>query len=823
MRRTPLAAPPLLAVTLSTLTGCAGATDGGTTPTPSAEALPSIASQVGALERHDGFLPFYWDPDEGTLWLEVPATDEELLYVHSLAAGVGSNDIGLDRNQLGRTRVVYFERVGRKLFLVEPNYAYRATTDNPAEQRAVEDAFARSVLWGFTIEAETEGRLLVDASEFVLRDVHGVADALRSTGQGTYRLDEDRSAVHPANTRAFPRNTEVEVMLTFEGDPEGGWIRSVTPTPEAVTVRQRHSFVASPPPGYEPRELDPRAGFFGVTWADYAAPLGEPMARRWIARHRLEKTDPGAEVSDPVEPIVYYLDPGVPEPVRSALLDGARWWNQAFEAAGYRDAFRVDVLPDSADPLDVRYNVINWVHRSTRGWSYGSSVTDPRTGEIIKGHVLLGSLRVRQDYLLAEGLLSPYEDGAAVPDAMREMALARIRQLSAHEVGHTLGLAHNYVASAADRASVMDYPHPLVRLDETGEIDLDAAYDTGIGEWDRVAVSYGYADFPEGTDEGAALERILDEARSRGLVFLSDQDARPAGSAHPHAHLWDNGADAAAELRRMMDVRRTALGRFGVQAIRNDMPLATLEEALVPLYLHHRYQLEAAAKVVGGAYYSYALRGDGQVPVEPVPADDQLRALDALLETLDPAALTLPRSLIELIPPRPSGYPSHRELFDRYTGVTFDPLSPAGVAAELTVAMLLQPERAARLVQQAALDPGLPGFDTVLDRLEAATFDVEPEDGYESEVQRLVQDVVVRHLMALAARAPMPQVRGMAELRLRDLRDRLAEARTGGPVPERAQAVRLVSEIQRFLERPAATWDAPGTLPPPPGSPIGGP
>ncbi len=806
-------------VLLLVLPGCV-ATLGPTGPTPS-DGLPSIASKTGDLERHDGFLPFYWDGGEGKLWLEVPEMGTEFLYVHSLASGIGSNDIGLDRNQLGRTRVVYFERVGRKLLLVEPNYDYRAVTDNPAERRAVEDAFARSVLWGFEVAAETDGRVLADATDFVLRDVHGVADRLKRSGQGTYSLDGKRSAVHAENTKAFPRNTEVEVMLTFAGEPAGGWIRSVAPSPEAVTIRQRHSFVASPPPGYEPRELDPRSGFFGVTWMDYAAPLGEPMARRWIARHRLEKKDPEAAVSEAVEPIVYYLDPGVPEPVRSALLEGASWWNQAFEAAGYRDAFQVRMLPDTADPLDVRHNVINWVHRSTRGWSYGSSVTDPRTGEIIKGHVLLGSLRVRQDYLLAEGLLSPY-GGPGVPDAMREMALARIRQLSAHEVGHTIGLAHNYIASTSDRASVMDYPHPLVRLDESGAIDLSAAYDTGIGEWDRVTVRYGYSDFPAGTDEAAALEAIIDEARDRGLVFLSDQDARPAGSAHPHTHLWDNGLDAAAELDRMMEVRAAALARFGENAIRTGLPLATLEEALVPLYLHHRYQVEAAAKVLGGKYYSYAMRGDGQVPLRRVPAADQRAALSALLSTLAPSALTVPGGVIDLIPPRPYGYPAHRELFDRYTGITFDPVSPAAVAAELTVGMILHPQRAARLVEQEAFEPGLPGLGEVLERLEAAAFEAETETGYEAEVNRVVQDVVVRELMALAAGAAMPQVRSIAELRLRGLRDRLQRAGERGSMPARAHAVRLAADIQRFLDRPAAPWERPETPAAPPGSPIGG-
>ena len=787
----------------------------------SPDALPTIESEVQGLERLDGFLPLYWDEAEGRLWLEVPETEAEFLYVHSLASGIGSNDIGLDRNQLGRTRVVEFERAGRKLFLVQPNYEYRASSPNQAERRSVEDAFARSILWGFEVVAESDGRLLVDATDFVLRDVHGVAEQLERGGQGRYTLDRSRSAIHGENTKAFPRNTEVEVILTFEGDAEGGWIRSVTPTPEAVTVRQRHSFVASPPPGYEPRRLDPRAGYFGVTWLDYSAPLGEPMAQRFLSRHRLEKRDPSAAMSEPVEPIVYYLDPGVPEPVRSALLEGASWWNQAFEAAGYRNAFRVEMLPGTADPLDVRYNVINWVHRSTRGWSYGSSVTDPRTGEIIKGHVLLGSLRVRQDYLLAEGLTAPYVTGEETPTELGEMALARIRQLSAHEVGHTLGLAHNFVASTADRASVMDYPHPRARLRPDGSVELADAYDTGIGEWDRVAIRYGYADFPAGMQEQAALEEILETARDRGLVFLSDQDARPAGSAHPHAHLWDNGADAAAELERVMRVRRAALDRFGLAVIRSDEPLATLEEALVPLYLHHRYQVEAATKVIGGKYYSYALRGDGQVPLQRVPGAEQRAALEAVLSTLSPSALALPPELVDLIPPRPYAYPSHRELFDRYTGITFDPIAPAAAAAELTLDVLLNAQRAARLVEQAAFDPRLPGLQEVLDRLGEATFASAAEGGYQAEVKRVIEDAVVRELVELAGSAPMPQVRAMAGLWLRDRRDRLAALAPGAPVAERAHALRLVDQIDRFLERPAEPWAPPRPVETPPGSPIG--
>lgn len=783
--------------------------------------LPSIAEKTRGMERLDGFLPLYWEALTGKLWLEIPRLEEELIFVVSLPAGLGSNDVGLDRGQLGGERIVHFERVGPRVLMVQPNYAYRAESEDEAERRAVEDAFARSVLWGFTVAAETQGRVLVDATEFALRDVHGVADALRRARQGSFRVDPSRSAVFLERTRAFPRNTEIEVTLTLTADSAGQWVREVAPTPEAVTVRQRLSFVALPEPGYEPRRSDPRAGYFGIEYRDYAVPLGEPMTKRFIARHRLECAAGQSRPCDPVEPIVYYVDPAAPEPIRTALLEGGRWWNQAFEAAGFRDAFRVELLPEGADAQDVRYNTIQWVHRSTRGWSYGSSVTDPRTGEIIKGHVTLGSLRVRQDYLIAEGLLSPYATGTETPPELAAMALARIRQLSAHEIGHTLGLAHNYIASAYGRGSVMDYPHPLVRLTDDGRVDLSDAYREGIGEWDAVAVAYGYTDFPDGADEPAALDRILSEARERGVVFLADQDARPTGSAHPRAHLWDNAPDAAAELERMMRVRRAALDRFGEAAIRRGMPLATMEEALVPLYLHHRYQVEAAVKALGGAYYTYALRGDEQEPLRPVPAGEQRRALDALLSTLDPAELTLPRGVLETLPPRPFTYPAHRELFQRYTGLVFDAVSPSVAAADLVVSLLLQPERSARLVQQGALHPDLPGLGEVIDRLVEATFGRSPADAYQAEVSRATERVVVEELMRLAYGAPMPQVRAEASLKLARLRERLEGVR--GEEAERAHAFALSADIERFLERPYEPARRPERPEAPPGSPIGDP
>jgi hypothetical protein len=782
----------------------------------------SIADKTRGMERMDGFVPLYWDAASGKLFLEVPRLGEELLYVVSMPEGLGSNDIGLDRGQLGAERIIRFDRVGPKVLMVEPNYRYRSeSTTNPEERRAIAESFASSTLWGFKVEAESDGRVLVDATEFAIRDAHGAIQALARARQGTYRLDSSRSAVFLPRTKAFPKNSEIEVALTFTSDSPGGWVREVAPSAESFTVHERHSFVELPGPGFTPRSFDPRSGFFDMQYEDYSTPFPGALTRRLAPHHRLAKRDPSARLSDPVKPIIYYVDGGVPEPIRTALVEGARWWNQAFEAAGYRNAFQVEVLPEGADPMDIRYNVIQWVHRATRGWSYGSTVTDPRTGEIIKGKVSLGSLRIRQDYLIAEGLLSPYRRGEEPSPEAEAMALARIRQLSAHEVGHTLGLAHNYISSAQGRASVMDYPPPLVKLAPDGSIDLSDAYATGIGAWDKIAITWGYQDFAPGVDQAAALDRGLAEGRTQGYTFLTDQDARPTGSAHPQTHLWDTGADAAAELLRVLNVRRAALDRFGESAIRRGLPLATLEEALVPLYLHHRYQVEAAVKVVGGQTYTYALRGDGQEPVRPIPPAQQDRALEAVLASISPATLAMPQSLLTKLPPRPAGFDRHRELFDRETGLVFDAITPAAGAADMVLSLLFDPERAARLVQQHALDPAQPGLDRVIERTLAATFTGTGADPFQAELGRTVQRVVVDELMGLAASAGMPQVRAIAVEKLAELRQRLGSGAAPADGGELAHRKLLVADIGRFMERPYDPTRLPRPAVNPPGMPIG--
>ena len=784
-----------------------------------ATATPTITEKVASLQAMPGHFPLYWDAKAGKLWLEITRFEHDFLYVNSLPAGLGSNDIGLDRGQLGRERVVAFTRSGPKVLLTERNLAFRAS-GSTAEKRAVADSFAQSVIAGFEVGAEENGRVLVDASAFFLRDAHNVVGTLKRTKQGSYSLDAARSAFHLANTKNFPRNTEVEVLLTFTGTEPGEGVREVAPDPTALTVRTRHSLVQLPDPGYVPRAFDPRAGYFPIGYADYSSPIGEPLVRQFITRHRLAKKNPSAARSEAVNPIVYYLDPATPEPVRGALLDGARWWNQAFEAAGYINAFRVELLPEEADPMDVRYNVIQWVHRSTRGWSYGASVSDPRTGEIIKGHVSLGSLRVRQDYLIAEGLLAPYENGRAVSPEMEKMALARLRQLSAHEVGHTLGLAHNYIASTAGRASVMDYPHPLATLRPDGVITLHDAYAVGVGEWDKVAINYGYVQFPAGADEAAPLRKIIEEARGRGLIFLTDHDARPLGSAHPKVHLWDEGVNAVEELQRMLGVRRVALARFGENAIRPGRPLAQLEEVLVPLFLMHRYQVEAASKSVAGTAYTYALRGDGQVPLTAVAPTEQRRAVAALLSTVAAEMLQVPAAVLKLIPPRPFGFERHRELFANHTAEVFDALAPAEAAAQLTFVALFEPGRAARLVEQNARDATMPGLDEVLEAAATATWRRAAGADYPGEVQRTVNYVMLMRVLALAANPDAtPQVRAVASLKLSALREWLTTVPTD-VAAQRAHYAFGARTIGQFFDNPKDFVPL-RTAPPPPGQPIG--
>ena len=792
------------------------------------EKVPSISSFTEHMKKHQGLFDFYWDDRSGKIWLEIENLNQEFLYQISLPTGIGSNDIGLDRGQLGSTMVVKFIQSGPKILLEQVNYKFRAQSSNPAERASVNQAFAQSIIGGFTVTAQENGRVLVEATDFLLRDAHSYAlgqehsiiRRLKQANQGSYQLDKTRSAVYLERTRNFPDNTEFEVTLTFglkEGEGYGDLVASVVPSGNAITIRQHHSFIRLPGDGYQMRSSDPRSGFHGISFYDYASPIDQSLQKHFIHRHRLVKEN--YESNQPISPIVYYVDRGAPEPIRSALIEGASWWNQAFEAAGYENAFQVRLLPEDADPMDIRYNVIQWVHRSTRGWSYGMTVADPRTGEIIKGHVSLGSLRVRQDFMIAQGLINGYIEGQPQDPRMLEMALARLRQLSAHEVGHTLGLVHNFAGSTNGRTTVMDYPHPLVKLGGN-KLDFKDAYDDKIGLWDKQAIKYGYQQFPDSVEERQALDQIIEGTTKLGLRYITDQDARPMGGAHPVAHLWDNGEDPVIEMKRLLKVRSVALQTFGKDNIPANTSWAVLEDILVPLYLAHRYQIEAVSKLIGGVDYSYTVKGDGQMGPKVLDRKVQIQATQALIETLDPEILAIPEHIREIIPPKSPNYYRSRESFKSRTGVVFDPISAAEGISHQTVRLLLHPQRATRLVQQRASDTKQIGLAEVIDMLIDSTWKKSVEDVYLQQINWQTGLLTLHHMMDLARddRASH-QARAIIHIKILSLENWILESATVDQ-QEMAHNQFALNQINLYKNHPQSLSN-PSVLEMPDGSPIG--
>lgn len=705
----------------------------------------SITDFTATMQKRDGFLPLFYDANSDKIYLQITRFDDAFIFQSSLPQGVGSNDIGLDRGQLGETRLVEFERYGNKVLLKQLNTAYRASSENLAERASIDEAFADSVIAGLPIVAESTDSVLVDYTAFLFSDIHAIGVRLDNTKQGKFKPDLARSGVFLSRTKSFPKNTELEALVTFSGIKPGEYLRQVSPDPTIVSVHLHHSLIALPEKGYKTRKFHPFSGFWKSSFMDYSAPLDQAMEQKVIPRHRLHKKDPTAEISEAVEPIIYYLDPGIPEPVMSALKEGALWWNQAFEAIGYKDSFQVKILPEVADPMDVRYNVIQWVHRATRGWSYGSSVIDPRTGEILKGHVTLGSLRVRQDYLIALGLTSPFANGNTDTSAQKDMALARIRQLSAHEVGHTLGIAHNFAASEKGRGSVMDYPHPKAKI-VGNAIVLDDAYAVGMGKWDLHTIAYGYQDFGIDSDEQQGLDSIIASAQQQGFSYKSDPDSRSPKHPSADGHLWDNGEDPIGEFNRIIKVRELALQRFGLNTIPKGTALSDLEEYLAPLYFAHRYQIDAVVKLIGGIHYQYEVKTDAPaIGQRPVTANQQHAAVKAILTSISAEFLALPRNVTQVIIPKVYGTSRSRESFNGRTGRMFDPISAAEASAAYSVSLLLDPHRLNRLSWQQSLDNDIPTVSGIVNQLFNVTWKTDSEQ--HRQLSQRVKMVVIDSVM----------------------------------------------------------------------------
>ena len=775
-----------------------------------------VSSSIISAQNESEKTPFFeykYDDKKGTVSLIITELDKEFLYMNAIAGGVGSNDLGLDRGKITNTRIVKFVKHGNKLLLHQPNMKYRAESENAKEKDAVKEAFASSVLFGFEIVGSEKGNYTIDFTPFLLQDANSIARLLKDRKEGTYKLDSKRSVVQKDGLHSFPKNTEFESILTFVGEAKGKFLKTVTPSSDAVTIVQHQSFIALPDDNYSPRVYHPYSGFNNILYYDYAADIHEPLTKRYITRHRLEKKKSGSSASEAIEPIIYYVDSGCPEPIKSALIEGASWWNQAYTAAGFINAFLVKELPKGAHPLDVRYNVIQWVHRSTRGWSYGASVVDPRTGEIIKGHVSLGSLRVRQDFMIAQGILSPYSNGID-HKPMTEMALARLRQLSAHEVGHTIGLAHNFAASCNDRASVMDYPHPLIKLDDK-KIDLSDAYDDKIGVWDKRTIMYGYSDFDGKQENIDSLQSILKETKDLGLFYMSDSDARPMGGAHPRAHLWDNGNDPIEELKRLMILRKYTLDNFGEHTIPLGIPYSELEKALVPAYLMHRYQAEGVAKIIGGVDYNYAVKGFEEPQNTPMSTAVQYKATQELLNTLSYQELLIPQSVIDNILPSAKGYSKNRESFDSDMNMVFDPLNGAEAYTNFVITLMLHPDRLSRILLQKEVS-----LEEYLNTISSRLFtNVSAKEGYETQLCLIPRKVLVIHLIKLAKNRKInKQVAAMALYHLRDIQSQHLNNSVKS-MELKANNMYLNMLIEQMNDPEMSIL--PGLATMPPGSPIG--
>ncbi len=731
-----------------------------------------ISTRTSGLKRTDGFAPYYWDAKRGMLLFEISpaALQQEFLYFTALGSGVGSLDMFADRSSTHGAMVCQLMRVGQKVLVIQTNEQFRATAGPTELQKSVEASFPTSVLAALPIEAETNGTVLVNANPLILRDVFDMLGQLRNPsraiagnivrtqggGNVAWRMDNDRSVIDLEHTKNFPKNTEVEAMLTFTSDQ--GQFGLNTPDPHTMTVREHHSFVALPDPGFEPRERDIRVGYFGPNFEDFSQPFNQPLERGFIARWRLVKKDPNAKVSEPVKPITFYLDPGMPANIKQAAKRGILWWNDAFAVAGFKNAVVVQDLPADADPLDIRYPTIQWTNRAGRGWSVGMEQGDPRTGEIIHSVVQLDSHRWRTvsnywDALIGSppGREQAVDMFAALDNADPQLSeeqimLNRIALLACHEVGHVLGLAHNFIASTYGRGSVMDYFAPRVKFHPDGSPDLSDAYMQGVGSYDKMAIEWGYsqgalpsvdASGHEVPAERARLDAIAQKWNHQGVIWGPQDD--------PRWNSYDDGPDPVTWLKEVLPVRDKLLARYSPNLIAKGEPWSDLASRFPLIYLFHRYALGAAVNVVGSAKIPPSVKGDGLKPIEIWPAASQREALELLTSALQPPHLNaFPQGLWEYLAPSEGRDP---ERFRSSAGYVFSQEDGARELCAVVVGGLLDPERLQRANVLHEHDAQAPAASDVVDALLKTALAGDGNDA----LHRVVTNDIVERLMILAA------------------------------------------------------------------------
>lgn len=792
---------------------------------------PPAADAMGV--RAEGFIPFYWDAAKGRVLLEISVFDQDVLYYVSAASGGGSVELPFDRGILD-SQVIRFQRVGGRVLVVEQNTDYRAPDGDAAQAEGVADSFPTSLIASLPVQSDKGGKVIVDATSLFMRDAANVEGTLRRTNQGSYKFDSGRSSFYPKRMKAFPENTEIETIATFASDSPGALVRNVTPDARMLTMRIHHSFLKAPT-GYVPRLADPRIGVSTITFRDFSRPIDDNPSQEWVVRWRLEKQDPTAAMSPPKKPITVYFDPAIPTPIRTAMKSGLLWWNKAYEAAGFLNAIEAKDAPADMDPMDIRYTYVLWINRDERGFSSGGTYRDPRTGEIIGTKVRMDTHRIRTVANYFDAYLGGLpNDGtgitvadpnlltpgalATMPPGQRDMVLLRQALLTAHELGHAQGFGHNFASSLNDRASVMEYPTPRVKV-ANGKLDLSESFQKSIGAYDTMMVRFSYTPFAA-SQEKAGLDAIIRDMRAKGLIYVPQTD--------PRWTWYDDRATPTEDLREKLAARRIMLDGYGTDMLKPGEPVGAIRNIrLWMAYLHHRYAIESGQKYVGGLFQNIVVKGETLPPTEFIPGKLQRDVLGLLMESVEPENLALPEKLLVQLTPDPG-----ENLEDLSNDDVFDQLRAARILASMVIEPLFDGAKAARMVGLSARQPDGVSFPELVQTVLTHSWKARADGTAQARaLRRVVQKVALDSMMMLGGNGDTsPEARAYVLDQLALLATDLKGRSDTDPLS--AAFYRQSSrDIDRYLQDPTAnapkssmpTWGKGprSRFPLPPGPPLG--